>query len=118
MSEIIDFCSFAAAAKLAKKGTGSGAAARYRAEPAAKREKQLAELTAKPNLTTTGRNQRLRLSRRKAWSAAMRLTYYWRARLDWQTALSIAQMYDVADANSFPKCDAVVPTCLGGYCQR
>jgi hypothetical protein len=31
------------------------------------------------------------------------LTDYWHARLDWESALSFAQQYDVADANSFPK---------------
>jgi hypothetical protein len=33
------------------------------------------------------------------------LTVYWRARLDWQAALSTAQDHDVADAKSFPPCD-------------
>jgi hypothetical protein len=56
-------------------------------------------------LTDTCRNQRLRLKRREAWWAAGRLTSYWRARLDWQTALSSAQDHEVADAKSFPPCD-------------
>jgi hypothetical protein len=56
-------------------------------------------------LTDTCRNQRLRLSRRKAWRAANRLTAYGRARLDWQAALSTAQDHDVADAKSFLPCD-------------
>jgi hypothetical protein len=55
--------------------------------------------------TESCRNQRLRLKRRTAWWAAGRLTAYWRARLDWQTALSSAQNHDVADAKSFPPCD-------------
>ena len=55
-------------------------------------------------LMDTCRNQRLRLSRRDAWWAARRLTDYWRARMDWHFALSIAQQYDVADANSYPNC--------------
>jgi hypothetical protein len=33
------------------------------------------------------------------------LTDYWRARLDWQSALSVAQSNNVADANSYPKCE-------------
>jgi hypothetical protein len=56
-------------------------------------------------LTESCKNQRLRLSRRDAWWAAGRLTGYWRARLDWQGALSTAQSHNVADANSFPKCE-------------
>ena len=55
--------------------------------------------------TDSCRNQRLRLKRRTAWWAAGRLTAYWRARLDWQTALSSAQNHDVADAKSFPPRD-------------
>jgi hypothetical protein len=33
------------------------------------------------------------------------LTSYWRARLNWQSALSSAQNHDVADAKSFPPRD-------------
>jgi hypothetical protein len=33
------------------------------------------------------------------------LTDYWRARLNWSSALPTAQQYNVADANSYPKCD-------------
>jgi hypothetical protein len=53
----------------------------------------------------TCRNHRLRQSRRKAWWAAHHLTLYWRASMDWHSALSIAQSYNVADANSYPKSD-------------
>jgi hypothetical protein len=53
--------------------------------------------------TESCRNHRMRLGRRKAWTAARRLTDYWRARFEWHNQLSSAQDYDVADANSFPK---------------
>jgi hypothetical protein len=56
-------------------------------------------------LTDSCRNQRLRLSRRDAWWAAQYLTAYWRARMDWQSALSTAQTYNIADARSYPACD-------------
>jgi hypothetical protein len=56
-------------------------------------------------LTESCRNHRLRLSRRDAWNAARQLTNYWRARHDWQTALSIAQEYNVADSHKFPSAD-------------
>jgi len=55
--------------------------------------------------TESCRNQRLRLKRRAAWWAAGRLTSYWRARLDWQSALSTAQDHGFGDAKSFPPCD-------------
>jgi hypothetical protein len=71
----------------------------------AKREERLAEVATNPNLTTTCRNQRLRLSRRDTWWEASELTDYWHARLKWDSALSFAQSRDVADANSLPKCD-------------
>jgi hypothetical protein len=56
-----------------------------------------------PPATETCRNHRLRLARRDAWWAARRLTEYWRARLDWNSALGLAQQYNIADANSYPR---------------
>jgi hypothetical protein len=53
--------------------------------------------------TESCRNHRMRLGRRKAWTAARRVTDYWLARFEWHNQLSSAQDYDVADANSFPK---------------
>jgi hypothetical protein len=64
-------------------------------------------------LTDTCRNQRLRLSRRDAWWVARRSTDYWRARLDWHTALGLAQEYNVADANSYP--NAMTMAKVGRY---
>jgi hypothetical protein len=55
--------------------------------------------------TETCKNQRLRLDRRDVCWNASRLMEYWRARLDWHTALSCGQSYGVADANSFPSAD-------------
>lgn len=107
-TNVVQFAAFAAAAKLAKEEAApeGGAMARYRAERKAKRDAKLAELTTAPDtLTETCKNHRLRQSRRDAWWAATRLTDYWRARLKWESALSLAQEYDIADANSFPKCD-------------
>jgi hypothetical protein len=78
----------------------------YRAARIAKREARLLEVkTAPETLTATCRNQRMRLSRRDACWATRDLTAYWRARLDWHSALSHAQCHGIADANSFPKCD-------------
>lgn len=55
--------------------------------------------------TETCKNQRLRDGRKKAWNAAHHLTDYYRACIDWESALSTAQMYNVADANLHPKAD-------------
>lgn len=76
----------------------------YTAAQRAKREARLPEVTTAPEtLTESCRNQRLRQARREAWRTASHLTDYWRARLDWQSALSCAQGWNVADANSYPK---------------
>jgi hypothetical protein len=57
-------------------------------------------------LTETCKNQRLRLTRREVWWKASRLMQYWRARLDWHSALQCGQSHGgVADANSFPSAD-------------
>jgi hypothetical protein len=51
--------------------------------------------------TETARNQRLRLSRRKVWWRANRVRDYWRARMDWHSALSLAQRNGIADSDTF-----------------
>jgi hypothetical protein len=52
-------------------------------------------------LTETCKNQRLRNARREVWRDASALTRYWRARLDWHSALEFAQGR-IADADRFP----------------
>jgi hypothetical protein len=52
-------------------------------------------------LTESCRNQRARLKRRDVWRRAERSTRYWRARLDWHSALECAQEHGVGDAGSF-----------------
>jgi hypothetical protein len=51
--------------------------------------------------TTTARNHRFRQTRREAWRAADHLRAYWRARLDWHSALLMAQGHGVEDARGF-----------------
>jgi hypothetical protein len=53
-------------------------------------------------LSTTGKNSRLRQGRNKAWDMARHKTDYWRARLDWQFALEFAQGRGLGDSDSFP----------------
>jgi hypothetical protein len=74
----------------------------YREVMRAQEDAKLAELTTFPQgMTITGRNSRLRLERKKAWRAADRLTRWWRARVDWQFALEVAQMYDIGDSKTY-----------------
>jgi hypothetical protein len=104
VADVIQFSDFAAARRA--KQAPPDALAGFRAELIAKRKAKLLEITTSPeNFTETCKNSRLRLSRRDAWWAADHLTDYWRARLDWWSALSIAQTHGIADANSYPKCD-------------
>jgi hypothetical protein len=51
------------------------------------------------------KNQRLRDARRDVWRHASALTSYWRARLDWHSALGFAQDRGIADADRFPPTD-------------
>jgi hypothetical protein len=43
-----------------------------------------------PPLTETAKNSRIRIARRDAWWHADRVADYWRARMDWHSALEIA----------------------------
>ena len=55
-----------------------------------------------PPATETAKNSRIRIARRDAWWRAGRVTDYWRARMDWHSALSCAQRHGIGDANSYP----------------
>ncbi len=54
------------------------------------------------NRPVTAINSDLRKERREAWRHAYRVTDYWQARLDWNSALSCAQSWGVADSAKFP----------------
>jgi hypothetical protein len=110
--QVIDFESFALAAKILKappedRSVRKARIKAHRDERIAKRAAKLLEVTTAPeNFSETCRNHRLRQSRRDAWRAADHLADYWHARMEWQSALETAQTYNVADANSsFPKCE-------------
>jgi hypothetical protein len=69
----------------------------------AKRQAKLQEaITAPETLTETCINQRLRFARRDAWRTADRLTEFRRAKLDWFSALSLAQERKVVGADAYP----------------
>jgi hypothetical protein len=58
-----------------------------------------------PPATETAKNSRIRITRRDAWWHAGWVVNYWRARLDWTSALGTAQQYGIADSASFPPAD-------------
>jgi hypothetical protein len=56
-------------------------------------------------LTDTCKNQRLRDARKGAWNHARFTAEYWRARMNWHSALSCAQDHGIGDSASFPLVD-------------
>jgi hypothetical protein len=58
-----------------------------------------------PPATETAKNSRIRIARRDAWWLAGWVTEYWRARMDWNSALGLAQKYGIADSASFPSAE-------------
>jgi hypothetical protein len=48
-----------------------------------------------PPLTETAKNGRLRERRKQIWREAEAATRYWRARMDFESAVSIAQSRDI-----------------------
>jgi hypothetical protein len=58
-----------------------------------------------PPATETAKNSRMRIARRDAWWHACRVSEYWRARMDWQAALSTAQLWNVAGSSLYPRAD-------------
>jgi hypothetical protein len=71
--------------------------------PRQRRRKGKPELP--PPATETAKNSRMRSARRDAWWDACRVSEYWRARMDWQHALSVAQLWNVAGSSSYPRAD-------------
>jgi hypothetical protein len=61
------------------------------AEPLFKINRKASSPQGEENLSTPCKNSRLRIARRDAWWRAGRVTDYWRARLDWHSALECAQ---------------------------
>jgi hypothetical protein len=58
-----------------------------------------------PPATETAKNSRIRIARRDVWWHADRVSDYWRARLDWSSALGLAQQYGIADSASLPSAE-------------
>lgn len=58
-----------------------------------------------PALTETGRNSRLRIARRKVWWQAEAATRYWRARMDFESAVESAQNNGVQEGRLHPAVD-------------
>ena len=55
--------------------------------------------------TETAKNFRIRIARRDTWWHTDRVLNYWRARLDWCSALGVAQQYGIADSGSLPSAE-------------
>jgi hypothetical protein len=96
---------FSAAARPARKGTYKPAATEGTAigdgalTPRQLRREGKPELP--PPATETAKNSRIRIERRDAWWHAGWVSEYWRARLDWHSALEIAHKYEIGDSASF-----------------
>ena len=104
--EIIQFSAARPARAASDKRAHPNALTSHRDKRIAKREAKLLEITTSPEkFTETCKNSRLRLSRRDTWWTAGHLTDYWRARLDWHSALGTAQQYGIADSASFPSAE-------------
>jgi hypothetical protein len=57
------------------------------------------------NTTSTAENGRLREKRKQAWREAEAATRYWRARLDFDDAVSFAQTMEIPEAADHPALD-------------
>jgi hypothetical protein len=97
---------FSAAARPARKVTYKPAAAEGTAIGDGVLTPRQLRRAGKPELpppaTETAKNSRIRIARRDAWWRAGRVTDYWRARMDWQSALETAQRWEIADSASLP----------------
>jgi hypothetical protein len=101
-AEIIQFSTTARPGRSAsdKQAVGVTAIANRVLTPRQQRRAGKPELP--PPATETAKNARIRTERRDAWWLAERVADYWRARLDWCSALGTAQQYGIADSASFP----------------
>jgi hypothetical protein len=61
---------------------------------------------AEPSLTETAANGRLREKRKQAWRKAEAATRYWRVRIDFDHAVSIAQREEIPEAADHPVVDS------------
>jgi hypothetical protein len=54
------------------------------------------------SLSATGKNERLRKERREVWREADTTREYWKARLEMESAVSLAQSYGLPEGNNHP----------------
>jgi hypothetical protein len=62
-------------------------------------------LVIDPTATETAKNGKLREQRKQAWRAGEAATRYWRLRLDFESALSIAQSMEIPEGRYHPVVD-------------
>jgi hypothetical protein len=107
-ADVIQFSAFAAAAKEAKQSAADdpcapGALGRYRAKSAAKKIRKQAVLAIAPEtLTETCKNKYAREARRTQWRKHRSSMDYWDARRAMHSAISVARMNKVAEADLHP----------------
>jgi hypothetical protein len=76
-------------------------------ESQARKERKARKAAAAANRSVTAINSSLRKDRREVWRQANHVTGYWHARLEWNSALSCAQSWDIADSANFPAADNI-----------
>jgi hypothetical protein len=70
-----------------------------------RRQMRAAIVQAKPELSVTAANGRVRKERNEAWREAEAATSYWRARLDFERAVSWVQRLDLPEGSFHPAVD-------------
>jgi hypothetical protein len=106
MSNVIQFSTLARPARpVSDQQTPAGLTAFSDCALTPRQMRRLGKPELPPPATETAKNSRIRIARRDAWWRADRLADYWRARLDWHSALGTAQQYGIADSASFPSAE-------------
>ena len=96
-AKVIDFTNFK------RPAPHQGAAQAFREAQDVRREAQLLQLNTPERLSSCALNLRLRLDRKDAWRAAARATRYWRACVDWCSALESGHRFNTGDAIAYAK---------------
>src|SRR5258705_13873683 len=99
MSNVIQFPAFARPAHPVSEKPSAGEVTAFVDRGLTPRQmRRLGKSELPPPATETAKNSRIRSARRDAWWHAGWLVDYWRARLDWHSALGTAQRYGIADS--------------------
>jgi hypothetical protein len=102
MSNVIDLSSVVRPARTVGDQQAPASITDFVPRPLTRRQERQRRAALKPPATETAKNSRLRDARRDGWWRAERLVQYWRARMEWESALEGAQRNGIADSSSFP----------------